>query len=55
MHLRNKEKGICLNPKVANLQANVAEGQANVGKELDELREVVKKQKVGNGRNSDDT
>ena len=52
MHQRNKEKGICLNPKVTNLQANVEECQANVGKELDELREVVKKQKVGNGGNS---
>ena len=43
MHQRNKEKGICLNPKVTNLQANVEEGQANVGKELEELREVVGK------------
>ena len=46
-------KETCLNSKVTNLQANVAEGQANVGKELDELREVMKKQKVGNGWNFD--
>ena len=31
------------------MQAHVAEGQANVEKELDELREVIKKQKVGIG------
>ena len=38
-----------MNSKVTNLQAHVAEGQANVEKELDELREVIKKQKVGIG------
>ena len=30
------------------MQANVAEGQINVEKELEALREVVKNQKVGN-------
>ena len=40
--------GICLNWKVTTLQANVAEGQTNVEKELEALREVVKNQKVGN-------
>ena len=35
-----------LNSKVTNLQAHVAEGQANVENKLDELREVMKKKKV---------
>ena len=42
-------KEIYLNSKVTNLRENVAEGEAKVEKELEALRELVRKQKVGNG------